>query len=225
VTANQVKFVGPLNGQGHALTVVGSADFEGAISGLSNLSLSGLASLNAGTVVSTGALVYAGPVTLAGDTTITTPSVTFRDTVDGAHALVVTGAATFGGAVGGITPLASLSVGSAAGPDAVIRLNGGGITTAGGQTYSAPVMLGADTTLSSTTAGNIRFTAAATIDGPHALAVNTAGVSTFAAPVGEGAPLASFTTDPAGRTVLGDSVTTTGSTTTSSRSSSRCSPS
>src|SRR5205823_10492131 len=74
--------------------------------------------------------------------------ITLASTVNGAQALTVNtaGVTTFGGAVGGTTALASLTTDAAGSTD----LNGGAVTTTGSQTYNDQVLLGADTTLTST---------------------------------------------------------------------------
>ena len=76
----------------------------------------------------------------------------------------------FNGAVGGVTALASLTTDAPGTTD----LNGGVVNTIGTQTYNDPVLLTADTVLTSQFGGNITF--ASTVDGAFALTVNTAGV-------------------------------------------------
>ena len=53
-------------------------------------------------------------------------------------------------------------------------LNGGVVNTSGAQTYNDPVLLTANTVLTSQSGGDITF--ASTVDGAFALTVNTAGV-------------------------------------------------
>jgi filamentous hemagglutinin family protein len=91
---------------------------------------------------------YTGPVTLLGDVTLTNTgssgAITFTSTVDGAHGLSVinaNNAVSFGGAVGGSTPLASLTVTSGGG----ITL-GGNVSTIGAQNYNDAVQLNATNT-------------------------------------------------------------------------------
>ena len=67
------------------------------------------------------------------------------------------------------------------------------------QTYNDPVLLTADTVLTSLSSGNITF--ASTVDGLFALTVNTAGVTAFNGAVGGTIALASLTTDAPGRTI------------------------
>ena len=75
-------------------------------------------------------------------------------------------------------------------------LNGGVVNTIGPQTYNDPVLLTADTVLTSQFGGNITF--ASTVDGTFALTVNTAGVTAFNGAVGGATALASLTTDAPG---------------------------
>ena len=102
------------------------------------------------------------------------------------------GVTAFNGAVGGATALASLTTDVPGETD----LNGGVVNTTGPQTYNDPVLLTADTVLTSLSAGNITF--ASTVDGPFALSVNTAGITAFKGPVGGAIALASLTTDAPG---------------------------
>ena len=114
-----------------------------------------------------------------------------------------TGTTTLAGAVGGGTPLTSLTT-NAGGTTA---LNGGTVTTTGAQTYNDAVTLGAATTLTSTGSGAL--TLGSTVNGAQSLTVNTAGATTLAGPIGGGTPLTSVTTDQPGTVTVG-SVTTTG---------------
>ncbi len=78
---------------------------------------------------------------------------------------------------------------------------GATIDSTGTQTYNNPVLLTADTVLSSTGSGNITFNAA--IDGAQALTVNTGGTTSFLGAVGTTTALTRLTTDAPGTTVLG----------------------
>ena len=73
--------------------------------------------------------------------------ITFASTVDGAFALTVNtaGVTAFNGAVGGAIALASLTTDAPGETD----LNGGVVNTTGPQTYNDPVLLTADTVLTS----------------------------------------------------------------------------
>jgi hypothetical protein len=110
-------------------------------------------------------------------------------TVNGAFSLSITstGTTTFGGVVGGTTPLMTLTVSGAGGTTAI---NGGAITTTGNQTYNNAVTLGANDTVT-TTAGNILF--ASTLNGAFNLSLNVRGTTTFNGVVGGVTPLNSLT--------------------------------
>ena len=108
-----------------------------------------------------------GAVTLGGTTAIdsTNTAIDFTSTVNGGFGLTVnagTGAVTFGGVVGGTTPLASLAV---TGPTTL----DGFVTTTGTQTYNSAVTLGATDTLT-TTNGAVDFVS--TVDGAFGLTVS-----------------------------------------------------
>ncbi|MBY0514053.1 MAG: hypothetical protein K2P78_09105, partial [Gemmataceae bacterium] len=116
-----------------------------------------------------------------------------------------TGTTTFGGAVGALWALTSVSTDA----PGTTTLNGGAVTTTGAQIYGDAVTLGAGTTLTSNASGNVTFAAA--VNGAFALAVNTAGTTTFGGAVGGTTALASLATDAGGSTAInGGSVATTG---------------
>jgi hypothetical protein len=214
LTATAVSFAGTVDDASagaESLTVTGSASFGGAVgaTALSQLSVSGAAALNGGSVKTTGVQSYAGPVTLGSDNTLTVSTASFAGTVNattaGAQGLTVTGAASFAMPVGG-TALKQLSVSGAA------ALNGGTVATTGGQSYGGAVTLGADTTLTSTGGGDIAFSNTLNSDATAArtLTVNTAGTTTFGV-VGNIHPLAALLTDSPGAVrFLGSTVITTG---------------
>src|SRR5262249_7691557 len=84
----------------------------------------------------------------------------------------------------------------------------GTISTTNAQSYNGAVVLGANTTTTSTGSGGITF--GSTVNGGFSLAVNTAGTTTFSGIVGA-TPLTSLTTDLPGATALnGRSVTPSG---------------
>ncbi|MDE1149843.1 MAG: filamentous hemagglutinin N-terminal domain-containing protein [Azospirillaceae bacterium] len=195
-----VTFGGTLDGA-KALTITGDADFGGAVGGttaLTSLSVSGATLLVGGAVNTTGAQTYTGAVTLAADTTLTGSTVGFVSTLDGGYATVVTGNAVFGGAVGGSSQLASLSV------SGTTALNGGGVKTNGGQTYTGAVTLGADANLT-TFGGNIVF--ASTLDGAKALIIsNGAANVTFTGAVGATTRLGDLMVNSTGATTFTSTV-------------------
>src|SRR6202044_1010048 len=98
--------------------------------------------------------------TLNADATLAGSTVTFDSSLNGSHALTITGDAAFDNG-------STASIGS---PSVNGPVNfGGSLTTAGSQTYSGAVTLATDETLTST-AGSITFDS--TIDGAHSLSVN-----------------------------------------------------
>ncbi|MCW2241359.1 filamentous hemagglutinin N-terminal domain-containing protein [Azospirillum canadense] len=185
-----VTFGGTVNGA-QALTVnsTGATQFNGVVGGttaLSSLTTNAGGTLGLKSVTTTGAQSYgeaatlngtysagtftaSGPVTLAGDSTVTATGIGFASTIDGAQALTLnggTGAVMVGGAVGGATRLGAVSVtgsgtttlGSAVKAASVTTdaggstvLNGGAVDTTGAQSYGDAVTLGADTVLTGST--------------------------------------------------------------------------
>src|SRR5262245_64282674 len=98
-------------------------------------------------------------MTVKTNTTFTGVNVAFAKTLDADPAAATSnvavnasGITTFGGAVGGIKALTSLTT-DAAGST---QVNGGAVTTTANQTYNDAVLLSADTQLQ-TTNGNIEF--------------------------------------------------------------------
>ena len=191
----------------------GTTTFGGAVGGitlLTSLAVNGAAAINGGAVTTAGGQSYQGAVTLGMATTLDTSAfggaLQFAKTLDGGFDLaakVGAGQATFGGAVGGLAKLASLSVTGAS------AINGGAVTTTNAQDYQGAVTLGAATTLDST-AGNGAISFAATLDGGFALTATAGtGLTTFTGAVGSAAKLASLTVSGASA-INGGSVTTTG---------------
>ncbi|CAG0996917.1 Heme/hemopexin-binding protein [Phycisphaerales bacterium] len=117
---------------------------------------------------------------------------------------------TFGGLVGGIASgeLGSLTTDAAG----TTTFAGGGVTTVNGQTYADNVLLGAATTFTSLSLGDIAFvgTVGSEDATARALTVNTGGGSIFRSAVGGANQLASLTTDSTGFTLLTANVTTSG---------------
>ena len=200
----------------HNLTVntSGATTFGGAVGGFNALrglitDAGGTTALS-GNVTTSGAQAYGDAVNLAGDTTLTSTmasgdAVNFASTVDGAHSLTVNanGITTFGGAVGSLTALTSLttSVGG------TTMLNGD-VNSSGAQTYNDAVTLGGDVALVSS--GSSAISLGGTVNGAHRFTVNTGGATTFGGTVGGSTALTSLTTDAGGGTTLGGHVSTTG---------------
>lgn len=151
----------------HALEIDGTALLTGAIGAttkLASLTVDGAATLNAGSIATTGNQRYKGAVTLSGDHTLsaTTGGVAFDGPLDGAHDLHVV--STAGGdvsfdAVGGATQrLGSLTVDTA------------GTTAFNGSVYAASVQTDDPGAVTITgervdTTGVMRFGELVTLDG------------------------------------------------------------
>jgi hypothetical protein len=144
-TGTTVTLGSTVSGAGKSLAVSGNAVFDGAVTSLSTLSVSGTTAINTASITSTGNQLYTGAVTLGAGATLTTGgTATFGSPLDGGgNSLAVSGNAVFNGAV---TGLSTLSV------SGTTAINTATISSSGGQTYSGAVTLGAGTTLTSITA-------------------------------------------------------------------------
>ena len=117
-----------------ALSIVGNASFGGAVGGttqLASLWVSGTTALDGGSVSTTGGQTYTGAAQLGANAILTGSAVTFGSTLDGAYRLTITRNGEFDGA----TNLRSLSVSGSS------TIDGGSVTTTGGQTYTGAVTL------------------------------------------------------------------------------------
>src|SRR5439155_12303004 len=138
LTDKSVTFLGTVAGGAHGLTISGNALFGDAagdtVTGMTTLSVSGTSAINTGTVSGSGNQTYAGAVTLGTSVTISSGpgDVTFSSTINGAYTFAVNsaGVTTFAAAVGGSTPLVSLTT------DALGQTYLGGDGTAGGNTVT-----------------------------------------------------------------------------------------
>ncbi len=190
-----ILFSGAING-GHALTVnagTGTDTFAGIVGGssaLTNFAATGGSIVLGGNVTTSGNQTYTGAVTLGGNDTLSSTAssgngnITFTSTVGGDYALTATagsGNVTFEGIVGG-TPLASLSASSST----AINVDNN-VTTVGNQTYTGPVVLGGNDTLTTTNSA-VDFTS--TIDGTYTLTIAQGNaLTTFGGAVGGGTAL------------------------------------
>src|SRR5262249_5432351 len=147
---------------------------------LGSLTVTHTADLNGGSIITTGAQSYMGPVVLTTNDLLTGSAITFHDKVDGTCGLTATGLTTFDGAVGGTSALASLTVNGTA------DLNGGSIITTGAQSYMGPGVLPTDDLL---TGSAITFHDK--VDGTWGLTAT--GLTTFDGAVGGTSALASLT--------------------------------
>lgn len=185
--------------------------FNDAVVSAGDVSLVGAAVLNAGTISTSGAQSYGGATTLMRDTVLTAGAggVKFVGAVDGAYALTINtrGDTTFLDTVGATHALTSLTTdASTAGR---VLMSGGSVTTTGAQNYGEAMVLGANTTLTSTASGDISF--GSTLNGAYGLTLNTAGVTRFSGAVGAGNALTRLTTDAPGSVAMdAGEVTTSG---------------
>jgi len=164
--------------------------------------------LQGGLITTTGAQSYGEAATLGANTILTSTSagnIGFADTLNGAYTLDVntTGDTIFNGSVGANTAMTSLSTDAGG----TVAINGGSVRTSGAQSYGEAATLGASTTLTSTSAGNIRF--ANTLNGAYSLAIDTSGDTIFGGAVGNAAALSSMVVT-GELLVNGASVSTTG---------------
>ncbi|MBC6981405.1 YDG domain-containing protein [Caulobacter sp. 17J80-11] len=201
-----VTFASTLDGnRGLTINTAGTTTFGGAVGATTALNslttdAGGTTVINGGGVRTVVGQTYGDAVVLGADTALTSTNlgaISFSGAVNGARSLTVNtgGATSFNGAVGGATALTALFT-DAPGTTA---LNGGSITTTGAQIFGDAATLGANTTLTSTGSGTLRF--ATSVNGARSLTMNTAG-STVLASVGDTTALTSLTTDAAGSTTL-----------------------
>ncbi|HEX3843376.1 MAG TPA: YDG domain-containing protein [Steroidobacteraceae bacterium] len=217
LNGDNVQFAGTVDGA-HALTITdsGTTTLGGTVGGsrpLTRLDVgaAGAIAANSGSVTTTGAQTYDGAVTLGSDASFSGDGIDFGSTVDGAHALTANagpGVLSFTGAVGGSTPLASLSATgeqlgagnvSTTGSQAYTAVAGvslgGALDTSGGDvTVTGPTTLTGDTSVT-TEGGDINFSgSASTINGDHALTLTGgSGNVLLGGVVGGAAPLSAFT--------------------------------
>jgi fibronectin-binding autotransporter adhesin len=194
-----------LGGTG-AGTSIGSS---GTLELISTLLMAEPLTLNGGTLLGSGNSSVIGSITLTAGSTISTSALsdtlTISGEVDGNAALALQGAGNvvLNSAVGNTVRLASLT--SDAG---TTTLNQGTVNTTGNQNFNDAVILGAATTLDSST-GNVSL--AGTVNGASALTINSAGVSTFGSTVGGVTPLSSITTQSSSTIINASTITTSGS--------------
>ncbi|MDP3907076.1 filamentous hemagglutinin N-terminal domain-containing protein, partial [Novosphingobium sp.] len=180
------------DGTARVLDIQGDAVLRGALganSALSSLAVSGTTQMDGGSVTTNLTQDYTGAVTLGAGTVLKGTMATFGSTVDGAQGLGIDGSAVFKGAVGATTALTSVSVAGST------IMDGGSVKTTGLQSYDGSVVLGADTTLTSTGGGAINFGSTVDSDAGQTRALTTAstGVTTFAGRVGATDKLSTLT--------------------------------
>jgi hypothetical protein len=200
LTGTTVSFANTLAGGANRLAVAGNAEFNGAVSGLNTLGVTGTTLLNTDSVATSGSQTYGGMMTLAQDAVLSSTgggnvSINGGAAGDKALAINTAGATQLGGgiSVGRITTDAG----------GTVELSGA-ITTTGAQTYNDAATLTGGATLSSTDGGALALKSGAT--GAFDLALNTSGTTQL----GGGISVASITTDAAGSADLSGAITTTG---------------
>ncbi len=200
LSGTTVSFASTIAGGSNSLAVAGNAEFNGAVSGVSTLGVTGATLLNTSAVTTSGAQTYGGKVTLGQDAVLTSTGsgdVTINAGATGDKTLAINTA--------GVTRLGGgISVGSIT-TDAggTVELSGE-ITTRGAQTYNDAATLTGATTLGSTGGGALALKGGAA--GEFDLALNTSGGTQLAG----GINVASLTTDAGGATEITADVTTTG---------------
>ncbi|HEX4147837.1 MAG TPA: hypothetical protein VHY20_02575, partial [Pirellulales bacterium] len=144
------------------------------------LGVQGNSVFDGGSVATTGSQTYSGSVTLEQSTTLSSRvgPLNVMGTIDGAFNLIADsdGVITFGGAVGGFVPLASLTGQGKSNPAAGLTQLDASVTTAGSQFYNNPLLLAGNPALDSS-AGNITF--GSTVGGNSALSTSAPGTTTF----------------------------------------------
>ncbi len=114
------------------------------------------------------------------------------------------GTTTFTGAVGNLAAVSSVATNGGG----ITQICGGSVITTGGQSFADAVILCANTTLTSTSGGNVVFASTVNGDGlaGRSLVVKTSGTTDFGGDVGNTQALTSLTTDAAGATHIGGGV-------------------
>ena len=182
LTGTTISFGSTLNGA-FGLTIAGDGSFGGVVGGttaLTSLSVSGTTFIGATSITTSGSQTYTGAVSLPLDTTLTGSGITFGSTVDSdavsrSLSIIDAGATTFGGAVGGVIALTSLSVTGAGSPINV----GGNIAVLNNITFGKAVVFTAASTITGT---GIAFQS--TADGGFDVVVQGTGAVSFAGIVG-----------------------------------------
>src|SRR5439155_5872321 len=124
--------------------------------------------------------------------------ITFAGSINNTQLLAVStaGAVTFGGPVGDVSMLSQLTVNAGS-----ILMNGGGVTTDFGQTYTGQMTLGAAATFNRTGGGTANISFGAIVGGfPLTSNDPSSGSTAFNGNVGVGGPLQSIMVN--GRVVL-----------------------
>ncbi|MCZ8406647.1 filamentous hemagglutinin N-terminal domain-containing protein [Achromobacter dolens] len=222
-----VSLLGGGDGE-HDLTIDGNAVLKGPLGAndpLASLTVTGNATLGAGSIVTDGEQSYQGNVTVGGNVSVTSRQgdIGFDRAVDGGHGLTVVanqGEVTFSGPVGQGSRLGDLKVSAAGdivldgpvraasvqtGGNGDVLINGGSVDTTGSQQYSQHVILsGVDTTL---TGANVQLKAGVDGTQPGQQGLVIVGNADIQGDVGATTPLRSVAVT--GATTLGGGKTHT----------------
>ena len=158
-TASKITFSATVDGS-KALTIAGSAptEFNGVVGNTAPLTSlttgTGLTTINAASIKTSGNQEYKGAVTLSENTALTASDVKFNSTVDGAKTLTIASAASteFNGIVGGSNALDSFTSSSG-----LTLLNSSLIKTNNAQTYNGKLELGANAKIQTVNAASVTF--------------------------------------------------------------------
>jgi autotransporter-associated beta strand protein len=188
--SNLVRFFQKLDGPGGlAIDASSTTTFSGAVGSitpLGSLATAGTTTINGGTIITTGAQSYSGPIMLNAATVLTSIAggdVTLNKNGGGAFPLTIN--------TSGRTSINGFS-GSSLTTDAPGQtlLDFNSIVTTNSQSYNDPVSLVESTSLRSTGGGNIVF--ASTLNGAFFITLTTGGNIHFGDAIGSTTPLASL---------------------------------
>ena len=165
--------------------------------------------INNGVINTINDQTYNGAIHLLANSTLTSNNgnLTFGGTIDDAHDLTLNatnGHITFDSNVGNNgSPLTSLTINGLS-----AYLNGNIIHTSDTQQFNAPIILGANVTLSS----NHGFISLKQVNddalGMHSLSIDNTGITYFTADIGGQVPIYALNTDTGGTSYLGANITT-----------------
>ena len=145
------------------LNTDGDTTFDGTVGDTNELAslttdANGTTFINGGSIATEGGQLFNDAILLGANTVLSSSasgSINFKSTLNGAHTLNINtaGATIFDDQVGNSAALTSLTTDV----DGTTEVNGGTITTTGGQTFHDIVSLGASVVFTSTTADDITF--------------------------------------------------------------------
>jgi filamentous hemagglutinin family protein len=168
----------------------GSVTFQQPVGGtapFNNLTVNGTAVIATSSITTAGNQLYNNAVALSASPTLTSTAgnITFVGAVNGGGGLttsVVSGkTVTFSSTVGATTALGFLTTSATGTTD----INGGSVRTSGAQNYNDPVVLGADTVLTST-GSTLNFVSINSDGTPRGLTLTAPGTTTLTGNIGTG---------------------------------------